>query len=764
MVTLTATPATGSTFTGWSGGGCSGTSTCVVSVTAATSVSAQFTLQTFSLTVSKTGTGTGSVSSSPVGITCGATCASSFNYGTVVTLTATPNAGSVFSGWSGSGCTGTGTCIVTMDAAHSVTATFGIGTHILDVSKTGTGTGSVTSSPAGIDCGATCSNAFGDGAVVTLTATADVGSDFTGWTGSGCTGTGTCIVTMDAAHSVTATFDLKPDKTLTVSKTGTGSGSVSSSPVGITCGATCASSFNYGTVVTLTATPTVSSDFTGWSGEGCTGTSTCIVTLDQARSVTATFTLKTPTLTVSKTGTGTGSVSSSPVGITCGATCANSFNYGTVVTLTATPATGSTFTGWSGGGCSGTSTCVVSVTAATSVSASFSNQPQRSLDVTKDGVGGGSVTSTPSGIDCGSTCSITFDQGTVVTLSATPDANSDFAGWSGEGCTGTGTCIVTLNKARSVTATFTLKPAKTLDVTTDGNGTGSVTSGPAGIDCGSTCTNDFAFGTVVTLTATPDVSADFTGWTGAGCSGTGTCIVTMDAAHSVTATFTLKSETLDVSTSGSGTGSVTSSPAGIDCGATCSTALDYGTVVGLTATPDADSMFVGWTGDCTGTGACNVTLDQARSVTATFTAVAHQPDGRIGTSSTVAKMVGDNIYNATGKHQGKYGHAKPGKSKAFYVSVQNDGNATDTITLKGLKASKGFIVKYYVGKKDVTKAVVRGTYQIQNLAAGATAKSLKIVVKVKRTAKVGAIQKLKVTATSGVSAMDVVKGKLKTVR
>ena len=82
-------------------------------------------------------------------------------------------------------------------------------------------------------------------------------------------------------------------------------------------------------MVTLTATPTVSSDFTGWSGEGCTGTSTCIVTLDQARSVTATFTLKTPTLTVSKTGTGTGSVSSSPVGITCGATCANSFNYGT---------------------------------------------------------------------------------------------------------------------------------------------------------------------------------------------------------------------------------------------------------------------------------------------------------------------------------------------------------------------------------------------------------------------------------------------------
>jgi len=238
----------------------------------------------------------------------------------------------------------------------------------------------------------------------------------------------------------------------------------------------------------------------------------------------------------------------------------------------------------------------------------------------------------------------------------------------------------------------------------------------------------------------------------------------MDAARSVTATFTLKTETLDVNTSGSGTGSITSSPAGIDCGATCSAGFDYGTTVGLTATPDADSMFVGWTGDCTGLGACNVTLDQARSVTATFTAVAHQPDGRIGTSSKIAKMVGDNVYNGTGQGQSKGGKAKHNKTKAFYVSVQNDGNATDTIAVKGSKSSKGFVVKYYVGKKDVTKQVVRGTYQIQNLAAGGTAKSIKVVVKVKSTAKIGSVQKLKITATSGVSAMDVVKAKLKVVR
>jgi hypothetical protein len=238
----------------------------------------------------------------------------------------------------------------------------------------------------------------------------------------------------------------------------------------------------------------------------------------------------------------------------------------------------------------------------------------------------------------------------------------------------------------------------------------------------------------------------------------------MDAVRSVTAAFTLKTETLDVSANGTGTGSITSTPAGVGCGATCSASFDYNTSVTLTATPDADSMFVGWSGDCTGTGACIVTLDHAVSVTATFTASAHQPDGRIGTSTKVAKMVGDNVYNSTGTAQTKGGKAKLGKSKTFYVSVQNDGNATDTIALKGSKSAKGFTVKYYVGKKDVTKQVVKGTYQIQNLAPGATAKSVKVVVKVGKKAKVGAVQKLTITTSSGVSATDVVKAKVKVVR
>src|SRR5213079_2684458 len=115
-VTLTATPATGSTFTGWSGGGCSGTGPCTVTIAAPTTVTATFTPQSFALTVTRAGTGSGAVASVPAGITCGVTCSAPFDYNTAVTLTATPATGSTFAGWSGGGCTGTSTCTVTMTA------------------------------------------------------------------------------------------------------------------------------------------------------------------------------------------------------------------------------------------------------------------------------------------------------------------------------------------------------------------------------------------------------------------------------------------------------------------------------------------------------------------------------------------------------------------------------------------------------------------------------------------------------------------------
>ena len=109
-----------------------------------------------------------------------------------------------------------------MSQARNVGAGF-TALYTLAVTKNGSGIGTVTSDVGAIDCGITCSADYDDGTVVTLTAAAASGSRFTGWSGP-CTGTGTCVVTMSQARNVTAGFTAL--YTLTVSKAGSGSGTV----------------------------------------------------------------------------------------------------------------------------------------------------------------------------------------------------------------------------------------------------------------------------------------------------------------------------------------------------------------------------------------------------------------------------------------------------------------------------------------------------------------------------------------------------------
>ncbi|MGL4648317.1 MAG: prealbumin-like fold domain-containing protein, partial [Caldilineaceae bacterium] len=173
-----------------------------------------------------------------------------------------------------------------------------------------------------------------------------------------------------------------------------------------------------------------------------------------------------------------------------------------------------------------------------SVTCTFTNTRLLDLVVVKSGTGGGTVSSTPAGINCGVDCSEAYAFNTGVTLTANPAAGSIFAGWSGAGCSGTATCIVTMDATKNVTATFAQAPPTgfALNVAVAGDGAGTVTSSPAGIDCGSTCSADYAAGTVVTLTPIPAALSRFASWTGA-CTGAGACVITMDAAKSVTATF-----------------------------------------------------------------------------------------------------------------------------------------------------------------------------------------------------------------------------------
>jgi hypothetical protein len=157
-------------------------------------------------------------------------------------------------------------------------------------------------------------------------------------------------------------------------------------------------------------------------------------------------------------------------------------------------------------------------------------------------VGQGSVTFSPAGIDCASSCAAEFAAGTVVLLAATPAAGQDFLGWSGP-CGGTGTCTVTLGTDTVAIANFAVqipppvvKAQHTLMVATAGTGTGSVSSAPQGITCGSSCAAPFDEGTVILLTASPAAGSQFAGWSGA-CAGTGPCTITLTADVQVTAAF-----------------------------------------------------------------------------------------------------------------------------------------------------------------------------------------------------------------------------------
>lgn len=244
----------------------------------------------------------------------------------------------------------------------------------------------------------------------------------------------------------------------------------------------------------------------------------------------------------------------------------------------------------------------------------------RTLTVALDG--SGIVTSNPAGIDCGASCSASYGHDTVVTLTAAPTTGFNFIAWSGCDSVSTTTCAVTMTAARSISASFK-KP--TLTLSKAGNGRGYVLSSEPGIDCPpnvSGCMASYDSGTSLTLAASPAEGSSLDGWTGCDASDGSFCQLTMNASKPVTATFTLLRFALSVDKPGIGAGTVTSSPGGIDCGSTCSTSYDYGTVVTLTASPALGSLFVGWNGCDAASGAtCAVTIGAARSVSANFVGV-----------------------------------------------------------------------------------------------------------------------------------------------
>ena len=295
--------------------------------------------------------------------------------------------------------------------------------------------------------------------------------------------------------SVTANFRLI-QRTLSTRITPREAGSVS--PLGNT-------GFDHGESVTITPKPAQGYRFVNWSGD-CSGSGSCTLIMDRDRIVIAVFEPIQFTLRTNASPTNGGGLS--PQG-------PRSYSMGTDVVITPVPAPGYKFLRWSGD-CSGeTASCTLNMTQARTVTAEFS-RIQRTLTTRVTPSAGGTVN--PSGTNG-------YPHGEMLTITAQPSAGYVLGRWEGD-CSGSGSCTVTMDRARDVTAVF-VQQQRTLTTTASPSEGGTIS--PAGA-------NSYQDGATVTVTATANAGHEFTGWSG-DCSGTRACHLVMDGNHSVTANF-----------------------------------------------------------------------------------------------------------------------------------------------------------------------------------------------------------------------------------
>ena len=487
IVTLTQTPQGNSLFQGWSGD-CVG-NPCQLTLTQPRIGEVTYRVPPPGIvTVAGTGTGNGAVTSSPSGIACTVTagvtsgiCSTSFDAGSSVTLIGGASGGDSFDGFSGT-CTG-GACVIPV--VSGVTSAVNVGFTaapqrlIVTPGSGSAGSGVITSVPAGISCvvsgsssSGTCNALFLHNTVVTLQQSTTGNAVFNGWAGD-CT-TDPCQVAMSQGRTALVIFRTQG---LVISGGGSGTGTITSSPSGISCvitagvvGGTCSATFPPNTLVTLTSTPSGINSFSGYTG-ACNGP-TCSVTMvtGAMTAVTAQFAAP-PTLTMTAVSgsEGGGTITSAPLGIACTLTyiatngsCVNAYALNTSVMLTQTPSTGSVFVYWLGA-CSGSAnSCTVALTQSRSVQALYRLAVPGSVTVNSGaGAGSGSVSSSPGGLACsiangvkGGICRAIFPVGSTLSLIPRASSGSTFTGFSGS-CSGM-TCVLTVpeNGDISVTANF----------------------------------------------------------------------------------------------------------------------------------------------------------------------------------------------------------------------------------------------------------------------------------------------------------------------
>ncbi|TXI94897.1 MAG: hypothetical protein E6Q34_03965, partial [Burkholderiaceae bacterium] len=251
------------------------------------------------------------------------------------------------------------------------------------------------------------------------------------------------------------------------------------------------------------------------------------------------------------------------------------------------------------------------------------------------GGGGGIKQSNPEMI-CDSSCTSQVKKNSSIELTAVPDDEHDFLSWQGvSSCGSQPQCTVVAGQTNQITATFAKVTKYKLTVQLTGNGT--VTSAPTGIDCGSDCTQNYAQGRSITLTAKPSNGYQFSGWSGTNieCPGTGVCTFTINSATVVKANFTLMTNNATVSVSINGSGQINGSPGNIACPGNCSAVLPNGSSLSLTAIPASNYQFTAWTGganSCGSSSNCNLTVLGNMQIGALFTTNSNNSRTRVSVS------------------------------------------------------------------------------------------------------------------------------------
>lgn len=407
----------------------------------------------------------------------------------------------------------------------------------------------------------------------------------------------------------------QPAQTLTVTRPGSGGGRVVSSPAGVDCPGVCTAQIPLASAVTLTATATANSMFVGWTG-ACAGNGPCTTSMYGSRAVGAHFAALPSVQAMSietRYWNGAGftqtGAAANPYFNTLPTDRAGYTNVPVPVTafvknadLFVAPATGANSY------LASRYVTVLNAPGALTVQFRFSG------DVSNGGamlLNGTEIASNWSGSEGGA-----FLFATATLTAGTHEVT--VVGF--EGCCDGATPRVEYNFGAGWVAALAPSPAPTtLTVAIPAAG-GRVTSTPAGIDCGLSCQAPFATGSQVVLSAMPDQYFSFAGWGGA-CAGTGTCVVRMlQPSRSVTASFTRVAWPVNVATTGTGGGTISSETAGTPCGANC-VAFATGAAVTFRATADANSQLVGWSvPGCSGL-TCTVTVNSALTVAAQFSRV-----------------------------------------------------------------------------------------------------------------------------------------------